>query len=188
MKVDGIKVTGPILGRDREILTPDALRFAANLAREFEARRQELLKARDVRQAEFDRGMLPNFLHGTANIRESDWTVAPIVSDLEKRHVEITGPVDRKMMINAFNSGADVFMADFEDSLAPTWRNVVEGQINLKDAVNYNLTFDVPGKHYELKDKIATLMVRPRGWHLNEDHVTVDGKPISAALFDFGLY
>lgn len=192
MKIDGIKITAPVSvsgSTHGEIITPDALRFIAKLHTEFEKRRQELLAKREVIQQEISHGKLPDFLSTTADIREADWTVAPIKSDLERRWVEITGPVDRKMIINALNSGADVFMADFEDSNSPTWQNNMDGQINLKDAVNGTIAYDTPqGKHYELADKTATLMVRPRGWHLNEEHVLVNGKPISASLFDFGLY
>ena len=172
-----------------KILTPLALEFLTELARNFEPRRRELLNKRIERQKEIDGGKFPDFLPETKKIRESAWTVAPIPPDLLDRKVEITGPVDRKMIINALNSGANVFMADFEDSHAPTWSNNMEGQVNLCDAVRRTITFTSPeGKQYALKDKTATLMVRPRGWHLHEKHLEVDDAPISASLFDFGLY
>jgi malate synthase len=184
-----IEITAPVNGPYSEILTPQAIEFIGALARNFEKRRTELLRARVERQKTFDQGALPDFLPETASIRESEWTVAPIPKDMLDRRVEITGPVDRKMVINALNSGANVFMADFEDSNAPTWANVVEGQINLRDAVNRTIRLVSPeGKKYELAEQTATLMVRPRGWHLVEKHVLVDGQPISASLFDFGLF
>ena len=174
---------------ETQLLTPEAILFLMRLAREFETRRRELLKIRQVRQTEIDRGGLPDFLPETAHIRNAEWTVASIPRDLLDRRVEITGPVDRKMIINALNSGASVFMADFEDSNSPTWTNNLDGQINLRDAVSGTIGYVSPeGKRYELKDKVATLMVRPRGWHLVEKHFLVDGAPISASLFDFGLY
>ncbi len=175
--------------QDQEILTPEALGLVAELAQRFEPRRRELLAAREARQARFDQGELPDFRADTRGIRESDWRVGAIPADLMDRRVEITGPTDRKMIINALNSGAKVFMADFEDSLAPTWRNLIDGQMNLKDAVRGKLEFTSPeGKHYRVQDKPAVLVVRPRGWHLDEKHVLAGGKPISASLFDFGLY
>jgi malate synthase len=174
---------------ETQILTPEACRFLTKLAREFESRRRELLQRRETRQREMDAGVMPDFLPDTADIRESEWTVAKIPQDLLDRRVEITGPVDRKMIINALNSGANVFMADFEDSNSPTWRNNLEGQANLRDAVDGTISFVSPeGKRYELNDRVATLVVRPRGWHLEEKHFLVDGKRISASLFDFGLY
>jgi malate synthase len=174
---------------ETQILTPEACRFLTKLAREFESRRRELLQRRATRQREMDAGVMPDFLPDTADIRESEWTVAKIPQDLLDRRVEITGPVDRKMIINALNSGANVFMADFEDSNSPTWRNNLEGQANLRDAVDGTISFVSPeGKRYELNDRVATLVVRPRGWHLEEKHFLVDGKRISASLFDFGLY
>lgn len=189
MKVDNVRVVGPVFSSYREILTPDALRFAAKLSKEFEYRRQSLLKHREIIQKEIDNGKLPDFLPGSNGIRENQWRVGLIPNDLVKRFVEITGPVDRKMIINALNSGANVFMADFEDSNSPTWQNNIEGQINLRDAINKTITYRSPeGKNYELKKYIATLMVRPRGLHLSEEHVLVDGKPISASVFDFALY
>ena len=172
-----------------EILSPAALRFVGDLARRFEPQRRELLAARAARQREFDAGAFPDFLSTTADVREADWRVAQIPRDLEDRRVEITGPVDRKMIINALNSGAQVYMADFEDSHSPTWRATIEGQINLSDAVRGTIEFtSLEGKHYALHPATATLMVRPRGWHLVERHVTVDGEPISGSLFDFGLF
>jgi len=174
---------------ESQVLTPAAREFLLELSRNFEKRRQELLARREVRQKEIDAGKLPDFLPETAEIRKSDWKVAPIPKDLLDRRVEITGPVDRKMIINALNSGANVFMADFEDSNSPTWQNNIEGQANLYDAVRRTITFASPeGKSYQLNEKVATLLVRPRGWHLNERHFQVDGASISASLFDFGLY
>jgi malate synthase len=174
---------------EREVLTPEACAFLTELHRRFQDRRCELLKARQARQAELNAGKLPDFLPETFDIRASQWKVAPIPKDLEDRRVEITGPVDRKMIINALNSGASVFMADFEDSNAPTWRNNIEGQRNLYDAVRRTITFTSPeGKQYKLNDKTAVLFVRPRGWHLAEKHFRVDGAAISGSLFDFGLY
>ncbi len=171
------------------ILTPEALAFVAALQRAFNGRRLELLARRAERQAEISAGVMPDFLPETADIRAADWTVAPIPDDLQDRRVEITGPVDRKMIINALNSGASVYMADFEDSHAPTWAATLEGQSNLRDAVNRVITFNSPeGKSYRLNDKTAVLLVRPRGWHLNEKHLLLDGEPISGSLFDFGLY
>jgi malate synthase len=171
-----------------EILSDEALGFVAALHKEFNPRRLELLAAREARKARLDAGELPDFLPETREVRESDWTVAPIPPDLRDRRVEITGPVDRKMIINALNSGANVFMADFEDANSPTWKNCVEGQLNLRDAVRRTIAFDSGTKQYKLNDTIATLLVRPRGWHLTEAHVFIDGEPISASLFDFGLY
>ncbi|MCU1262296.1 MAG: malate synthase [Bryobacterales bacterium] len=172
-----------------QILTPEAIEFITALSRKFEPTRQKILARRVERQSEIDAGNLPHFLPETASVRESEWTVAPIPADLRDRRTEITGPVDRKMIINALNSGASVFMADFEDANSPTWSNNLEGQLNLRDAINRKITFTGPeGKSYQLGDKVATLMVRPRGWHLVEKHFQVDGKPISGSLFDFGLY
>ncbi len=171
------------------ILTPDALAFLTKLARSFEARRRELLANRQARHAALFAGRMPDFLPETKAVRDGSWTVAPIPADLMDRRVEITGPVDRKMVINALNSGAKVFMADFEDSHTPTWSNNLEGQVNLRDAVRQTITFTSPeGKRYALNPTTATLMVRPRGWHLIEKHITVDGAPLSASLFDFGLF
>src|SRR5215831_3058695 len=182
--------TTPIIDKaETEVLTPEARQFLNRLAREFEPRRQELLALRRLRQREIDAGHFPDFLTETAQIRQSDWGVAPIPHDLQDRRVEITGPVERKMIINALNSGANVFMADFEDSNSPTWQNSLEGQANLRDAVQGTISYTSPeGKSYRLNSSVATLMVRPRGWHLSESHFLVGGKPISASLFDFGLF
>jgi malate synthase len=172
-----------------EILTPEAQAFLEKLAAEFEPRRQQLLARRKLVQREIDRGKFPDFLPETADIRQSEWKVAPIPRDLRDRRVEITGPVDRKMIINALNSGASVFMADFEDSNSPTWKNNLDGQVNLRDAVRGTIRYESPeGKQYEVGPNPATLLVRPRGWHLGEKHFLVQGQPISASLFDFGLY
>jgi len=171
-----------------KVLSRDALAFLEALHRRFDGRRQELLAARAERQKAFDRGEMPDFLPSTKSIRGGDWKVAPTPKDLQRRHVEITGPTERKMMINALNSGADVFMADFEDSLSPSWRNVVLGQQNCIDSVRRTISLETGGKKYRLNDKTAVLLLRPRGWHLPEKHVTVDGTPISGSLFDFGLY
>jgi len=171
------------------VLTPGALAFVASLARRFGARRDELLARRRVRQAAIDAGAMPDFLPETAEIRQAEWKVAPAPPPLRDRRVEITGPVDRKMIINGLNSGASVYMADFEDSNSPTWENCVEGQINLRDAVRGTIGYVSPeGKRYSLREKTATLFVRPRGWHLDERHMLVDGRVVPAALFDFGLY
>ena len=170
------------------ILSDDALGLVALLHNEFNPRRLELLEARELRKARLDAGELPDFLAETREIRESEWTVAPIPHDLQDRRVEITGPVDRKMIINALNSGASVFMADFEDANSPTWENCIEGQLNLFDAVRRTISFESGPRKYKLNDKTATLLVRPRGWHLEEAHVTVDDVPVSASLFDFALY
>ncbi|PZN06459.1 MAG: malate synthase A, partial [Bacillota bacterium] len=187
--MDGIEVRGPVKERYDEILTPEALAFIARLQREFNPTREALLRRRAERQAELDAGARPDFLAETRHVREGEWRVAPVPKDLQDRRVEITGPVDRKMMINALNSGARVFMADFEDANTPSWDNCIQGQINLVDAVNGTIEYTSPdGRHYQLKEKVATLVVRPRGWHLEEKHVLVDGKPMSASLFDFGLY
>src|SRR5579864_1674138 len=184
-----LEVTGPVSGAYREILSVEALEFLAHVAKQFEKRRIELLARREARQRELDSGKLPNFLEETAGVRQGGWTVASIPRDLEDRRVEITGPVDRKMIINALNSGASVFMADFEDANSPTWQNNIEGHINLRDAINRTITYASPeGKQYRLNDQTATLLVRPRGWHLVEKHVLIDGKPISASLFDFSLF
>ena len=187
--VEHVKISGALPPEFREILTSEALAFLRALHREFNGRRLELLARRRARQAEIDAGKFPDFLEDTAHVRNSHWRVAEAPADLNDRRVEITGPVERKMMINALNSGANVFMADLEDSCSPTWVNVVEGQINLKHAVRKGLSFTSPeGKRYALGDKLATLVVRPRGWHLPEKHVLIDGEQISASLFDFGLY
>ncbi len=185
----GVELTGKVTPEFAEILTPDALAFVAKLQRTFGARRKELLQKRAERQTRIDAGEMPDFLPETAHIRESEWQVASIPADMQDRRVEITGPVDRKMIINALNSGAKVFMADFEDANSPTWDNNIEGHINLRDAIAGTITFSSPeGKSYRLNESIATLMVRPRGWHLDEKHMTVDGEPVAGGLFDFGLY
>jgi malate synthase len=172
-----------------EVLTPNALEFISELHTEFEQRRQELLAARVERRARLAEGELLDFLPETEDIRSGDWTVAPVPAALRQRWVEITGPTDRKMVINALNSGADGFMADFEDANSPTWHNMVEGHINLRDAILGTITYDgSDGRHYELVEDPATLLVRPRGWHLDERHVNVDGEPVAGALFDFGMY
>jgi malate synthase len=185
----GIDIKKELSPAYKDILTSDALDLVAKLQRTFNERRVELLMRREGRQREFSAGRLPDFLPETREVREGAWQVAPIPEPLQDRRVEITGPVERKMMINALNSGAKVFMGDFEDALTPSWDNVVQGQINARDAIRRTIRFENPdGKVYELKDEIATLIVRPRGWHLDEKHVLIDGKPVSASLFDFGLY
>ena len=185
----GVEIRAAVTPEFSAILTPQALAFVAKLARKFEPRRRELMAARALRQAEFDAGKLPDFLAETKAIRDAGWTVAPAPRDLQDRRVEITGPTDRKMVINALNCGANVFMADFEDSNTPTWNNMIVGQINLRDAVHRTISLVSPeGKHYELNERTATLLVRPRGWHLLENHVHIDGAPVSGAIFDFALY
>lgn len=189
LRSDGIEVHAAVTEERAEVLTPAALHFVAALSKQFENTRQSLLNAREQRQQEIRSGKNPDFLPQTAHIRNSDWKVAPVPPILQDRRVEITGPVERKMIINALNSGANCFMADFEDSNSPTWTNNVDGQINLRDAVNGLIKYTSPeGKLYELNQNTATLFVRPRGWHLNERHMTIEGKPVSASLFDFGLY
>ncbi len=184
-----VKVLGQMREDYADILNLSALQFVAELHREFEDRRSGLLGQRITCQQHIDRGHLPDFLEGTREVRESDWAVASIPDDLMDRRVEITGPVDRKMIINALNSGANVYMADFEDSTSPQWSNIIEGQINLRDAISGTIDFTrTDGKHYQLNDKIATLMMRPRGWHLDERHIQVSGHPVSASLFDFGIF
>jgi malate synthase len=172
---------------DEHVLSPDALAFVAKLQRELGPTRAELLARRQRRQAELDGGALPDFLPETEGVRTGDWRVTPAPRDLQDRRVEITGPVERKMMINALNSGASVFMADFEDACSPTWANIVAGQQNVADAVRGTISLETPEKSYRLNEETATLVVRPRGWHLVERHVEVDGEPVSASLFDFGL-
>jgi malate synthase len=186
---NSIRIGAPLTGAQQSILSPEAVRFLGKLARAFEPRRRELVAARRLRQREIDAGAMPEFLPSTAQIRAGDWQVAPIPADLLDRRVEITGPVERKMIINALNSGAKVFMADFEDSNSPTWSNAMEGQVNLRDAVRGTIAYTSPeGKRYEVGPTPAVLMVRPRGWHLVEKHFLIDGEPISASLFDFGLF
>ena len=185
----GVQVLGTITPEYAQILTPEALAFLAKLHRNFDKHRRELLARRVSRQAEIDGGKLPDFLPETAEIRAAEWSVASVPKDLQDRRVEITGPTDRKMVINALNCGANMFMADFEDSSTPTWDNQVQGQINVRDASAGTISFSSPeGKQYKLNDKVATLLVRPRGWHLPEKHVLVDGEPMSGSMFDFGLY
>jgi malate synthase len=187
--VPGLEIRASDDGAWSEILTPAALAFLAQLARTFEPERRRLLAARVARQTRIENGEMPDFLVETRAIRESQWEVAPIPRDLTDRRVEITGPVDRKMVINALNSGAKVYMADFEDSHTPTWRNNLDGQLNLRDAVRGTIAFTTPeGKAYALNPTTATLMVRPRGWHMIEKHVLIDGAPLSGSLFDFGLF
>ncbi len=172
-----------------EVLTPDALEFVAELQQRFGGRRAELLRRRAERRARLAGGELLDFPEDTREIRQGDWTVAPVPADLQQRWVEITGPTERKMTINALNSGADGFMADFEDANAPTWRNMAEGHINLRDAIDGTITYEgSDGRHYEVGERPATLLVRPRGWHLPERHLLLDGEPVAGALFDFGLY
>jgi len=184
-----IQINGKLTDSYNEILTEDALKFIAELQKNFNSKRKELLKNREKIQSEIDNGIMPDFLPETKSIRDGDWKVAPIPKDLSDRRVEITGPVDRKMIINALNSGANVFMADFEDSNSPVWENIIEGQINLRDAVNGTITFTNPnGKEYKLNEKTATLMVRPRGWHLNEKNILIDDEEASGSLVDFGLF
>ncbi len=185
----GIEITGRITPEFAEILTPEAMAFVAMLQRAFGRRREELLALRAKRQADFDAGKLPDFLPETRAVREGDWTCAPVGADIADRRVEITGPVDRKMIVNALNSGAQVFMADFEDANTPRWDNNIQGHINLRDAIRRRIDFVSPeGKTYALKDKVAALFVRPRGWHLPEKHVKIDGQPVSGGIFDFALY
>ncbi len=184
----GMEIKAEILPVYEDILTPEALALVARLHRAFEPRRQQLLAARAERAKRLDAGERPDFLPETRHIREGDWTIAGIPPALECRRVEITGPVDAKMVINAFNSGADSYMTDFEDSNAPSWHNQIQGQVNLKAAIRRTLTLESGGKSYRLNDKIATLQVRPRGWHLDEKHVTVDCQRVSGGIFDFALF
>ncbi|MHB8295906.1 MAG: malate synthase A [Acidimicrobiales bacterium] len=186
---DGVEITGAAGARYGEVLTGDALAFLADLHRSFEPQRRELLSARDRRYAELAAGGTFEFLEETRSVRESDWRVAPPAPGLVDRRVEITGPTERKMTVNALSSGAKVWLADFEDANTPLWSNMVEGQLNLKDAIGRRIDFVSPeGKRYALGEELATIMVRPRGWHLTEKHLLVDGEPIAGALFDFGLY
>src|SRR5215470_7443780 len=185
----GIAISARVTPEYAEILTPEAIAFAAKLQRAFGDRRAGLLACRAARQRELDAGKLPDFLPETRAVREVEWSCAPVPDDIRDRRVEITGPVDRKMIINALNSGARVFMADFEDANTPKWDNNIQGHINLRDAVNRTISFSNPdGREYALDEKTATLLVRPRGWHLVEKHVLIDGKPVSGGIFDFGLY
>jgi malate synthase len=190
IQIPNVEFLAPITESYAEILTPEAVEFIVDLQRTFNARRKALLEARHERQKRLDAGEKPNFLTETRAIRDAEWSVAPLPKDILDRRVEITGPVDRKMIINALNSGAKVFMADFEDSNTPTWNNLLDGQINLKDAIRRTITFSDPatGKQYKLIQNPAVLFVRARGWHLEERHVRVDGEPMSGSIFDFGLY
>ena len=185
-----VEILGPRIERSEEVLTPLALQLLASLHRRFNPRRLELLAARERRQAELDAGALPAFLPSTADVRAAEWRVSPVPADLQDRRVEITGPVDRKMIINALNAPVRAFMADFEDSCSPTWENVIHGQVNLCDAIRRTISYSDPatGKIYRLGERTATLIVRPRGWHLPEKHVRINGEPVSAALFDFALF
>lgn len=190
LNLPGVELRAPVTEDQSEILTHEAMAFVVNLQRTFNERRKTLLNARQERQKRLDAGEKPAFLDETIEIRESAWTVAPLPPDIMDRRVEITGPVDRKMIINALNSGAKVFMADFEDSSTPTWNNLIDGHINLRDAIRRTINYvdHSAGKRYRLKDEVAVLFIRPRGWHLEERHVLVDGEPMSGSLFDFGLY
>src|SRR5215831_3570212 len=185
-----VEILGPKLERADEVLTPLALQLLGSLHRRFNGRRLELLEARAARQAQFDDGALPDFSAATAKVREAEWRVAPVPADLTDRRAEITGPVDRKMIINALNAPVQAFMADFEDSCSPTWDNIVLGQVNLLDAVRRTISFEDPAtaKVYRLAERTATLIVRPRGWHLTEKHVRINGDTVSGALFDFALF
>jgi malate synthase len=184
----GVEISAPMYPRFEEILTAEALAFIAKLHRAFNGRRKELLQARIARQARIDAGEMPDFLSQTEHVRDADWTIAPLPPALVCRRVEITGPVERKMIINAFNSGADSYMTDFEDSNSPNWFNQIQGQVNLKDAIRREISFtNEAGKVYKLDDNIATLQIRPRGWHLDEKHVKVDGQRVSGGIFDFAL-
>ncbi len=184
----GVEIKAPIKPGYVRILSPDALALVARLHRTFEPRRRELLARRAERARRLDAGERPDFLPQTKSIRAGDWKIAPIPADLQCRRVEITGPVERKMVINALNSGADVYMTDFEDSNTPNWDNQIQGHINLIDAIRRTITLEQGGKVYKLNEKVATLLVRPRGWHLDEKHVTVDGERVSGGIFDFALY
>ena len=186
----GVVIRGTMKPGYEKVLTSEAVAFAVELERKFGAERRRLLDRRAELQERLDAGWKPDFLSETSAIREADWRVAPLPRDIQDRRIEITGPTDRKMVINALNCGANVFMADFEDANTPTWDNLIEGQMNLSDAVRRTITFDDPetGRHYSLNDKTAILFVRPRGWHLPEKHVLVDGEPMSGALFDFALF
>ncbi len=187
---EGVEFTSPIPDDFADILTPEAVAFVAKLSREFAPRVDELLQKRAERQERIDAGEMPDFLPETREVREGDWKIAPIPDDLQDRRVELTGPPDRKMTINALNSGASCWMADFEDANCPTWRNMLESQQNMREAIARTITFDDPktGKHYELNDEVAVILARPRGWHLFEKHMIVDGRQVPGGLFDFGLY
>ncbi len=186
--VPGVEISGPAVAGEEGVLTPEALAFVADLERRFRDEREALLGRRAARHAEIAAGAMPRFLPETADVRTATWRVAPAPPDLDDRRVEITGPAEPKMMINALNSGARVFMADFEDALSPTWANVVGGQVAVREAVRRALAFETPDRVYRLDERTATLLVRPRGWHLEERHLLVDGRPVSASLFDAGLH
>jgi malate synthase len=185
-----VQVLAPETAASKEVLTEDALRFVGLLCAKYESRRQALLEARIQRAIEYDGGAVPTFVKDHPASKDPTWKCAPVPVDVQDRRVEITGPVDRKMVINGLNSGATVYMADFEDSTSPTWNNLMEGQLNLRDAVSGTISYQNPanGKIYSLQPKTAILMVRPRGWHLNESHVIVNGKVASGSIFDFALY
>ena len=190
--VEGVEFTAPIPDEFADILTPEAVEFVAKLSREFGGRVEEILRKRAERQERIDAGEMPDFLPETKDIREGDWKIASIPDDLQDRRVELTGPPDRKMTINALNSGASTWMADFEDANCPTWHNMLESQLNLREAIERTITFDDPetGKQYRLNDdldSLATIIARPRGLHLFEKHMLLDGKPVPAGIFDFGL-
>jgi malate synthase len=187
---EGVEVNAPIPNEFAQVLTPEAVSFVAGLSREFSGRVDELLAKRAERQERINAGEMPDFLPETREIREGNWKIAPIPDDLRERRVELTGPPDRKMTINALNSGASCWMADFEDANCPTWNNMLESQLNMKEAIERTITFDDPktGKHYELGDEVAVILTRPRGWHLFEKHMLVDGKRVPGGIFDFGLY
>src|SRR3954467_12536377 len=187
-KAHDVRVGGRVSAEFSQILSEQALEFLARLHREFEPRRQELLARRAARQKEFDGGKRPDFLPETKSIRESDWRIASQPQDMLDRRVEITGPTDRKMVINALNCGASTFMADFEDANCPTWHNMIDGQLNLRDAVRRTISLEQNGKQYQLNDRTAVLIPRPRGWHLDEKHARVDGQVVSGSLFDFALF
>ncbi len=184
---DGLRIDAPLLPEYARVLTPAALAFVASLCRQFEPRRRQLLAQRAARQKEFDAGRMPDFLAATRSVRDSEWRVAAQPNDMLDRRVEITGPTDRKMVINALNCGASTFMADFEDANCPTWDNMISGQANIMDAARRTITFEQSGKQYRLNEKTAVVIPRPRGWHLEEKHVILDGKAVSGSLFDFGL-
>ena len=187
---DNIKIIPTLSSEEQKILNPKTLELIELLHTKFNPRRLDLLAQRKHRQDEIDDGKKPDFLENTKSIRDGDWEVAPLPSDLQDRRVEITGPVDRKMVINALNAPVKTFMADFEDSCSPTWSNIIQGQINLRDAVNGTIEFirDSDQKRYSLNENTATLIVRPRGWHLNEKHILINGEEVSGSLFDFALY
>ncbi len=190
ISIPGVELKGPIKPGYERVVTPEAIAFVVELERKFGAERKRLLARRQEVQAKLDTGWKPDFLKETQAVRDADWAVAPLPKDLLDRRVEITGPTDRKMVINALNSGSSVFMADFEDANTPSWDNLIDGQANMMDAVRRDIAFDDPTtkRHYQLNPRTAVLLVRPRGWHLPEAHVVVDGEPMSGSLFDFGLY